>query len=124
MKEMLRRKYLNLRRNMTTSTVEQKSLIIYKKVIESNEYKDSKELFTYVSCFNEVDTYNLINHGLANNKKVAVPKTFQNGQIEFFYISSLNEMKIGRYNILEPVSTIKAIPKSISARRVCKGTLP
>ncbi len=108
MKEEIRKKYLNIRKNIINR--EAKDLIIYNKVINNPKVIESQTILIYVSFNNEVDTLKLIKYFL-KTKLVAVPKVEDN-LINFYYINSLDDLKIGKYHILEPITTKKAIINS------------
>ena len=74
-------------------------MIIYNKVIRGIHKYD--KVLIYVSKENEVDTINIIKYCLHNNIKVAVPKC-NNNEMLFYYIDSLDELSLNKYNILEP----------------------
>jgi 5-formyltetrahydrofolate cyclo-ligase len=78
--------------------------IILDKLLNSEFYKNSKVIFTFVSMKSEVNTHNLINHALKDGKVVGVPKieSKQKG-IEVFRINSLKDLKVGYFDVLEPV---------------------
>ena len=100
-KQILRNKYKEIRKNIN----DKKELDdkIFNKVISLKEYKESNLFLTYVSLKDEVDTFKLIEYGLKIGKKVAVPKCEQD-IIKFYYITSLNDLKEGKFNILEPIT--------------------
>lgn len=100
MKEKLRQEYRYIRKNIPNKTL--KDEIIYQKVIQNQEINNAKTILIYVSTQEEVDTIKIIKYYL-NNKLVAVPK-IENNTMNFYYINSLNDLKDGYYNILEPTT--------------------
>lgn len=86
--------------------------IIFNKLIQSEVFKSSKIFFIYVSRNNEVDTIKIINYALSLGKTVCVPKCFFDCQIKAFHISSLNDLEIGMFNILEPKNYCREIDKN------------
>lgn len=73
------------------------------KVFVSSEFIESKSLFlVYVSVNDEVDTLHIINYLLQKGKKVAVPKCGRVGHMDFYFISSLDELSPSMYGIPEP----------------------
>ena len=52
-----------------------------------------------------VDTINIIKYFLGK-KKIAVPK-IEDNTMNFYYINSLNDLKPGYFNILEPATNLK-----------------
>ena len=77
---------------------------IFNKLIDSKYYKNSITLFTFVSFGSEVDTHKIIYHALSHGKIVYVPKIkSKNIGIEIFRINKFSDLKIGYFNILEPL---------------------
>lgn len=107
-KEILRERYLKIRKDINDLDREKYNNDIFKKVINLKEYKESKLVLIYVSLKDEVDTFKLIEHSLEIGKKVAVPKCIGNN-IEFYYIKNLEELEKGKFNILEPKTNKKVI---------------
>ncbi len=98
MKKELRKKYLKIRSDIKNR--ELKNQEIFNLVINNKYIINAKTILVYVSFNNEVDTINLINYFL-KIKKVAVPK-IENNIMNFYYINSLDDLKEGYFNILEP----------------------
>ena len=100
MKQELREKYLNVRKNIVNRNIKDK--IIYNKVIKDEEIIKCDLILIYVSYNYEVDTINIIKDFI-NKKKIAVPR-IDNGIMNFYYINSMDELKKGYFGILEPIS--------------------
>ncbi|KYC46251.1 MAG: 5-formyltetrahydrofolate cyclo-ligase family protein [Candidatus Methanofastidiosum methylothiophilum] len=79
------------------------------------DYSRAKNIFSYVSKEKEVDTIDLINKSIEIGKSVYVPLTIkENNSLEVRKITSLEDLKIGNFNILEPKDHTKSInPKEI-----------
>lgn len=107
-KEILRERYLKIRKDINNLDREKYNNDIFKKMINLKEYKESELVLIYVSLKDEVDTFKLIEHSLEIGKKVAVPKCIGNNII-FYYISSLDELEKGKFNILEPKTNKKVM---------------
>lgn len=75
---------------------------IIKNILNLEEYAKAKTIFSYVSKDKEVDTLELIVHSINNKKIVGVPIVKEKYKLDSIRINSLNELKIGKYNILEP----------------------
>ena len=99
-KEFLRKKYKEKRDNIKNKVT--KDNLIYQKVINNNDILSSKTLLIYISINNEVDTIKIINYFL-NTKNIAVPKIIDNDMF-FCYVTNLNELTSGKYNIPEPTN--------------------
>lgn len=75
----------------------------FEKLNNISFFAQSTVVMCYVSTKNEIDTHSLIQQLLDAGKKVAVPKTGENFNMDFYYISSLCDLTEGRYGIKEPV---------------------
>lgn len=68
-----------------------------------DEYKFCKTLFVFVSTPIEVDTFAIIDRAFSDKKAVAVPKCRdRNGQMDFYYIKSMDNLNKGAFSIMEP----------------------
>ncbi len=77
-----------------------------------NIVKDYDSIGLYVSFDDEIDTYFLISELLKLNKTIAVPK-IRNKQMKLYKLESLQDLKKGFYNIMEPTSMEEVIPECI-----------
>ena len=98
MKEELRQEYKTIRKNICNKELLDEE--IFKKVITDKEILKHKLILIYVSTLDEVSTLKIINYFL-KTKQVAVPKVCGD-TMNFYYITSLAELKRGSFNILEP----------------------
>ncbi len=103
MKQELRNKYRTIRKNIKFKKI--RDFIIFIKLITNKKIKKSKKILTYVSTKEEIDTIRIIKYFL-NKKEIYVP-TIENDLINFYRIKSLNDLKVGKYKILEPISQEK-----------------
>lgn len=101
-KKSLRKKYREIRKNI--SLKEEKDNRIFLKTIENEKIKSAKTILLYYSTKEEVDTISFIKYFLSIDKKVALPKTESN-KIIFYYIENIEDVIVGKYHILEPIST-------------------
>lgn len=100
MKDEYRKRYLEIRKNIKNREI--KNDVIYNKIINNKNINNAKLLLIYVSTKYEVDTIKIIKYFL-NRKLIAVPK-IENGMMNFYYINSLDDLKVGYFNILEPIN--------------------
>ena len=103
MKDEYRKKYLEIRKNIKNREI--KNNVIYNKIINNKKINNAKLLLIYVSTKYEVDTIKIIKYYL-DKKLIAVPK-IEDGMMNFYYINSLNDLKVGYFNILEPITNKK-----------------
>ena len=106
-KEILRDKYLKIRRNINLVDKAKYDQEIFEKIIKLKEYTNSKLILTYVSLKDEVDTLKLIEYSICNGKKVAVPKCI-GSEMKFYLINSISDLKKGCFGILEPINNNEA----------------
>lgn len=99
----LRKKYLLIRKSIINK--EEKSDIIFNKLISSDEYKKSHVIALYYSLKSEVNTLKLIEYSLKKNKIVLLPKVIEDYMI-FYKIESLNSLNKSNFGIMEPCSGI------------------
>lgn len=97
-KSQQRKFYRNVRDSILFSDKSNYDKQIFKTIVSSDLYLNSRILLVYVSFGSEVDTRNLIEHSLKIGKKVAVP--YCNGSNMLFYeIKSKDELIAGRFGI-------------------------
>lgn len=102
MDKLLLRKILKEQRNrLSENDCIAKSNIICNKIIESSYYKNANILFCYCAINNEVNLMPIINKALSDKKTVALPKVYGKN-ILFHKIENVNDLQLGKFNILEP----------------------
>jgi len=69
-KKELRKAFLKNRSSLSKSDIEEKSLIITKKVLELSLYKNADWVFCYINMGSEVITRNIIKTAWEQNKKL------------------------------------------------------
>lgn len=100
-KSELRKRFRQLRK--TISDKNKKDFSICKIVLESNFFKNADQILCYYPLDNEINTIPIIEASLKCGKKTALPYcTDENGNMEFYYIHSLDDLKTGSYDIMEP----------------------
>ncbi len=102
-KNELRIKFKQLRKDILNKNYQNE--IIYQKIINNEYINNCDTVLLYSSLIDEVDTFKMIKYFL-KCKKVALPRVCGNN-MDFYYIKSINELKKGSFNILEPTSNDK-----------------
>jgi 5-formyltetrahydrofolate cyclo-ligase len=112
MKDKLRKKLINLRKNISENEVFEKSKKIKNRLFKMKEFKEASAILFYVSYDNEVFTHEMIKDGISNKKNIVVPVTDKkNKTIILSKLESFYDLSPGAYNILEPKKEkIKEIP--------------
>lgn len=105
LKKAVRKKVLALRDGIPAADKAEYDAGIRGIVTGMNEYREAEAILTYVSYKSEVDTILLIEQALADGKAVFAPKVAER-EMEFWKITSLNDLQEGYHGILEPVQSI------------------
>lgn len=105
-KDILRSEILNRRNEINDIEKESKNLNIFNRLMQLNEIKYARNICTYVSKKGEADTITIIKKLISMSKAVYVPKSdIKSSHMSFYRISSLSELILGAFSVLEPVST-------------------
>lgn len=109
----LRKSMLNKRNSLDAIEKVKKDTEIVKNLLSTIIYKESKNIFIYVSYGSEVDTKKIINIALKENKNIFVPKIKEDlTSMEAIRINSLEDLVEGKYGILEPKTFEDKIDKN------------
>ncbi len=103
-KEFLRKEVLEKRKKIILK--KEKDEIIKQKVLKNKNVQETKNILIYVSKKDEVYTFNLIKELLRLKKNIYLPKV-EAKEINFYQIKSLKELKLGFFNIYEPIGNLK-----------------
>ena len=102
-KKILRKEILTKRKNIDIVEKEKMDRKICNKFYESKYYRDAKNIFIYISYDSEINTKEIINKALIDNKKIYVPRTeFKTRLMDAVKITSLDNLIESEYGILEP----------------------
>lgn len=104
-KKDVRKKVLAVRDAIPAADKVQYDASIWKIVMGTEEYREADAVLAYVSYKSEVDTTALIQQALADGKHVFVPKV-SGSEMEFWRISSLEDLREGYKGIREPVQSV------------------
>lgn len=100
----LRARYRQFRGRLSEEQKSGMDSNIQSRLLALREYAGADTMFTYVSKPIEVDTIALIKTAFADRKKVAVPRCIPDTyDMEFFYITSLDDLEKGNFGVLEPI---------------------
>lgn len=103
-KQYLRQSISEIRRNMNKEEKQNKDIQLRESLFNTEEYKNSKVVFVYVSMGDEINTIEIIKRLFEDKKVVAVPKIFKNPKrMEALRIDSFDDLnQKGAFGILEP----------------------
>ncbi|MGL4730571.1 MAG: 5-formyltetrahydrofolate cyclo-ligase [Clostridium sp.] len=111
-KKDLRKEILKIRDELNVDEKKCKDKDIFQKLINAKEFKNSNNVFIFVSYKSEVDTHEIIKYCFEIGKKVFVPKVKNSyGDMGAFHINSFNQLKNGYMGILECDETAKEVEK-------------
>lgn len=101
MKTELRKKFKKLRADIMDKAVKDKKICA--SFLKSDIYARAEQIFCYAALHDEINTNLIIDCALKDNKKVALPFcTDLNGNMEYYYIHSAEDLKTGSFGISEP----------------------
>ncbi len=98
-KKLLRKIHMEELVRMQESRMVEADFKICKNILQSEEYKNAKKLFLYVSVGKEVSTRKLISQALGDGKKVYIPICYGGGIMHAARLKSEDELVGGRYGI-------------------------
>ena len=73
MRPKLREKFKEKRRSLSKKDVMEKSIKIFRNLLNQKHFKQASVINTYISFKNEVKTQPILNHCFGNDKRVCVP---------------------------------------------------
>ena len=103
----IRKRVLEKRNELDEKEWEEKSGIIFERVVSHPIFLKAEEVYCYIDFRNEVGTRKIIETCWRQGKKVAVPR-IEGQEMEFFYISSWDDVSSGHWGILEPHTGLDA----------------
>ncbi|MEW5997032.1 MAG: 5-formyltetrahydrofolate cyclo-ligase [Candidatus Micrarchaeota archaeon] len=100
-KNMLRKRMLQLRKNMPEEEKHEMSRRIAERLLDLEEFHSAHVVALYLSKKDEVDTWGVVEEA-AHAEEVLLP-IVKEGKLRFVYYEKNGEMKRGPYGIMEPV---------------------
>ena len=106
----IRNKYINLRNNFSKKYINSVSKSISNKLFNLKKYKNSKNIFIYLSLDKELNTSYIINRAKQDNKNIYCP-VLTNKKREMVFRKYVNDNSLikNKYGILEPLNEIEKI---------------
>lgn len=100
-KAQLRLKFLGIRNGVVNR--DKKEQAICTQILKSSFYRDCSAVLLYAASGSEASVDSVIFRVLKDGKKVALPLCLdKSGNMEFYYIKRLDDIRKGMYNIREP----------------------
>jgi len=102
-KKALRREIGAKKRALSAEEIESRSAVLADKLYKTEQYRQARSLYAYMSFNQEVHTDPIIRRAWADGKRVAVPKVIGDEMV-FIWIDSFEDMAPqGAFNIVEPI---------------------
>jgi 5-formyltetrahydrofolate cyclo-ligase len=86
------------------------SRLILERFVELREYHAAEVVMYYVDVRSEVRTRHYLPEALKHDKKIIVPYCVD-GELELFHLTSMDELAVGMYKILEPKAELRSLPE-------------
>lgn len=116
------RKYVKEKKKLLTPEyVKEYSGKLSELFCETEAYKKSAVILSYLAYNTEIDTNEIIKKAWSDGKTIAVPRVTGEGQMEFFKITSFDETEIGFCGIPEPKTEVDDIPNFTEALMIMPG---
>lgn len=105
-KEILRKQIYYTRNQLHSKEWQNRSTTIHNHLLQSSIWQKAAHVALYSSFQAEVDTQQLIQVGLEQQKSIYLPKSnAQNKEMRFYQIDGLHQLQPGSFGILEPQSS-------------------
>ena len=112
-KEVLRRKFLQLRDALSPEERRLKDALIRERFLSWQGFKRASTVFFYCSKGSEVDTRSLVSEALSQSKRVVLPQTLDKRGLTARQIRHLTEdCRLGAFGILEPKLSMPAVSEA------------
>ena len=93
------------------------SKAICAKLLALPEYQAARTVMYYVDARSEVRTRHSLPDALSHDRKIVVPWCNTAGELELFHLTSMDELALGMYRILEPMPELRdAAAKQVTAQ--------
>ena len=104
-KQDLRVHYKQVRRSLSRSERIAIDARVMETVCSLACYREARELYTYISCEYEIDTYALCRRAWQDGKTIIVPKCVPHTRkMEWYRIDSFDQLEWGSYGVMEPIT--------------------
>jgi len=94
---------------LSTDECQASDALLYERALALPEFQRANTIFCYVGAKDEINTLPLLDKILAAKKALVIPKCISKGVMEACLIHNLTELQLGKYGILEPISSKPAI---------------
>ena len=108
-KQQIRKKLLLQRSELEPGFVQEACSLVLKNIQTLGDIFHGKAIALYSEAHNEIGTLNLFTYLKAHAETIVFPRNYNvpHRELKFYAVSDLNELKLGRFGILEPVENLK-----------------
>lgn len=103
-KKEIRKQVFAKRKELTEQEIQEKSAEICRQILRMEEFQQADCIYTYMDYKGEASTQLLIEEAWRMGKRVAAPKV-DGDTMDYYYISSYDDVKPGYFGIPEPEIT-------------------
>jgi 5-formyltetrahydrofolate cyclo-ligase len=86
------------------------SRAIVERFLALPDYAAAQTVMFYIDVRAEVRTRHSLPEALSSGKKIVVPWCNDQGELELFHLTSMDELAVGMYKILEPKPELRQLP--------------
>lgn len=101
-KTALRAEYVRIRTKISPALRSTTDARILQRLVELPTWREARLVLTYVSFGSEVDTHGLMQAAWSAGKQVAVPRCRRSHSLDFYVISSEDDLGPGLRGLMEP----------------------
>ncbi|MBX7166617.1 MAG: 5-formyltetrahydrofolate cyclo-ligase [Pirellulales bacterium] len=87
------------------------SAVICERFLALPAYQRARTAMFYVDVRTEVRTRQHLPAALTHGKRIVVPWCNDQGELELFHLTDMNELAVGMYKILEPRAELRSLPE-------------
>jgi len=77
-------------------------------------YAAARTVMFYIDVRSEVRTRHALPEALASGKKIIIPWCNEQGELELFHLTNMDELAVGMYKILEPKAELRKLPEKVA----------
>ena len=93
--------------------VDSYSRAVTEVLVKQDFYRDAQVIYPYLAYNTEIDTKYIIKRAWQDGKIVAVPRVLDDTNMEFFVITSFDDVELGYHGIPEPITSESVSSKEI-----------
>lgn len=106
LKAQLRKEIRNEKRQFTSQQLSELSLAVIRRLLSHPKIIAAKIILMYYSLPDEVNTHQAVDMLLSEGKTILLPVVTSGEEMEIHYYEGANDLKVGPFNIMEPIGKI------------------